>query len=1451
MQNYTYVGIGTSAGGLHAFEKLVPLLPKEENFIYIIAQHLDANKKSALVEILSNFTTMPVLKITQEGTFLPNHLYIIPPGFNLIVKNKHLLLHKIEKDFHTPTPSINMFFKALADYKHSNSIGIILTGSGSDGTEGIKSIKEKGGITIAQSPEEAEFESMPRSAIESKKIDYTLDIEEIATNLTAMLFAKNNAHPTTEESLESPLKVLRQLLLEKEKLDIDKYKNETLLRRINKRVSLLHLNSFEEYLTYVKTDDAELHNLHQDILIGVTTFFRDKNAFNILKEELFVYLTDKPNNYNLRLWSIACSTGEEAYSLAILIDQISKEINKTFSVTIFATDIDEIALATARKGIYKNELLKEMDSILIQNYFIKSQENYTIIESIRKNIIFTNHNILNDPPFTNQDLISCRNFLIYILPQTQKEVFKLLNYALKKDGLLFLGSSESTINSAKYFKVINNEYKIYRKEELKNPLKISPHYFSQHLKEKESIQKQEKEIITHKHKGIEQEIAERVFNFFASDCILLNREYSIVYKKGDLPFLHITDGFVSLNIFDNIDKKLRYDTKIVVKRTFSSKMMQESKFIEMNLGDNDKKFVKIIAHPFQTQDSSFMVLLYFQQISAQDLQFNTNELLLENGSIVIENLTSQIEQIQEDNHFLADEITVNKENMQLLNEELQSSNEELQSSNEELETSNEELQSSNEELHLSVHHEQITQQKLSEILNASQDGIIGLDLEGNHTFVNRATLTLLGYSRDELIGNNAHYIWHHTKEDGSPYHFDDCKLHHGLMKGKSVRKKDLFWKKDGTSIEVEVLQNPIIQNKQITGAVLSFRDITEENVLKSQLAHEHTLAEHYLNISGTLVMSLDIYGNITMINREGCNILNVKKSELIGKNFIDNFVPLDIRPEVKKVFYSVVSEQKDIVTHYKNPIIDANQKIHSMSWVNHFTKDKNGKVNGIITSGRDITQEEKLSTQLHTQEKRYKLTFEEAEIGIAHVSLNGTWVDTNEYLSNLLGYTKEEFYAMNVADITFADDIDKEKTMSRKLLNKNISSYNIDKRFIHKNGAIIWVNVSVILLKDNVNQPLYYVKIIRDITQIRLLMYDLEQEKEKFKRIIEFTPIPILIYNNNGEILVLNKIFKESSGYKLSELRDINTFIKKLFPHESDEKIYALKEYYDNPLRTKEVQEQVFTTKNSTKMSILLNAVSFNTTQQNAEKIFIIAMIDITDMKEKDELMIAQSRQAAMGEMLSMIAHQWRQPLSVISIAANGIQADIDLENKITTEALEDMINSIRTQTSYLSNTIDDFRDFFKPDTKREKTSIETILKQITTLVQKSLDNNNIRLEFPANDDVVISTYAHQLIQVLINIINNAKDALVEKNTPDALIKIDSKKEKDELILSICDNAGGIDASIRDKLGQAYVSTKSKNGTGLGLYMSIVITQKHLRGKLYWESDDKGSCFYVALPLVY
>ncbi|WP_434637189.1 PAS domain S-box protein [Sulfurimonas sp. NW7] len=1435
MKNSVFIGIGASAGGLQALKELFPLLPTDQEYVYIIAQHLDPHKKSALAEILTAYTVMPVSLITKDQQFLPNNVYVVPPGYNLIYTRHRLLLEKAPDTPHIPTPSIDVFFKALSSYKKENCLGIVISGTGHDGTAGVRTIKENGGITVAQSPKEAQYQEMPQYAIASGFIDYIFEVEEIAQNLV------NIVH-----TAPGPFMKIVKLLKEKESLDIQKYKKETIMRRLNKRMLLNKCATLEEYIDYINAYPDELHLLYQNILIGVTEFFRDEKSFEALKQHLEEYLSDKPDSYDLRVWSVACSTGEEAYSLAVTIDQIKKKLKKNFDVHIFATDIDEKALDIAKKGIYSKKALQKTPKKIRKEYFVPLDGAYKVKESIRSQIIFTKHNVLCDPPFINQDIISCRNFLIYILPEVQEDLFVLFHYALKEKGLLFLGSSESTLMSVAYFKTLNQEHKIYIKEQLENPPRISSHYFSTHTHAKQNLS--EVKTFTLKDINIQEEITNTIFELFSSECIIVDTNFTIVYKQGNNPFLELNDGFVTLNIVENLKKELQYSVKKILDQTAKSAKVQSTKFIEVKLGEDRQNFVKVIATPFANKHDAVFILLYFQELNANNLEFNTREIVLPNESYVIENLTNRVQELQEDNHALLDELMLSKENMQLLNEELQSANEELQSANEELETSNEELQSSNEELQVSITNEQKMQRQLSLILNSTHDGIIGLDLQGCHTFVNEAALTMLGYTEDELLGKNAHRIWHHTKPDGSHYPLDECTLHLHLIKGISIRKEELFFKKDGTPFDVEVLQNPIIEEGKVNGAVLSFHDITQKKKLLQEAEYEHKMNDLYLNSTETIVLILDLHGSVQMINNSGAKLLRLPKKKILGKNFIQHFVPKSIQPKMQNIFDAIVSQKAKAAKEYKSQLVDAEGNEHTVSWRNTCIKDKDGNIINIISSGVDITDQETLTEKLYEQEHLYKLTFEEADIGIAHVSLEGKWIDTNEYLTKLLGYTKQEFKNMHVSDITFAQDRDTDRYMLEQLQNNEKKSYHIEKRYIHKNGTVIWVSLAVVLLVDEQKKPLYLLKIIRDISQLKLLMYQLEVEKNRFEKMIEFTPIPLMLYNANGEILMLNRIFQETTGYTLSEIPTIEKMLKKLFVHEEEESIKSIRQYYKNPLKEPK-QQQSITTKSKEQRVGVLHAVKLDDQYNGNETLYLIAIVDITDIQRKDELMISQSRQAAMGDMLSMIAHQWRQPLSVISMVANNIQVQLDLQGNVDAKSLQELIHTLNGQTQYLSHTIDDFRNFFQPDKKKELVTADTVLKKLTHLVEKSLENNAITLSLPQNSDIEFCTYQNQLLQVLINILNNAKDAIKENTREGGRISIDVTTSEQEILFDICDNGGGIKPEILKKLGEPYVTSKSKNGTGLGIYMSKIIVEKHLGGKLSWKSDTEGSCFSILLPL--
>ena len=339
-----------------------------------------------------------------------------------------------------------------------------------------------------------------------------------------------------------------------------------------------------------------------------------------------------------------------------------------------------------------------------------------------------------------------------------------------------------------------------------------------------------------------------------------------------------------------------------------------------------------------------------------------------------------------------------------------------------------------------------------------------------------------------------------------------------------------------------------------------------------------------------------------------------------------------------------------------------------------------------------------------------------------------------------------------------------------------------------------------------------------------------------------------MLYNENGEILMLNKIFQENIGYTLDEIPTIDKMIKKLFVNENAESIKTIKQYYKQPEQLQKQQQSIIT-KSKEKRVGILNAVKLDDEGNDSQALYLIAIVDITDIEKKDELMITQSRQAAMGDMLAMIAHQWRQPLSVISMVANNIQADIELEGKVDMKSLKELISTLNEQTQYLSHTIDDFRNFFKPDKSRELIKVDVILEKVTHLIEKSLQNNAITLTLPNKSEIELYIYQNQLLQVLINILNNAKDAIKENRSEGGQITINIQRKKKEIFINICDNGGGIKPEILKKLGEPYVTSKSKNGTGLGVYMSKIIVEKHLRGELSWESNNKGSCFTIGLSL--
>jgi len=1438
-----YVAIGSSAGGFEALSELVASLPKKTGFFYFLAQHHARGEKTMLAELLGRKSTIEVVLVQEGMVFKPDVLYALPPELKIIIKNNKPKAVLEDLNLHIPIPSADFLFSELCTIKNSKIIAIVLSGSGSDGTKGMRVVKESDGITIAEFPQEAMFESMPKSAINAKLVDCILSVKDIGTKLAKLSSAFSNGTYITQEM---PFDSIVKILHKEKQLDLFKYKEETIKRRIEKRMKILNFATIEEYARYLKDNEKEVDILNQEVLIGVTDFFRGVESFESLKNYMKKQLISKAEYSEFRLWSVACSSGEEAYTLAILANEISKELGKKLHIKIFATDIDDMALEKARIGEYKESALKYIEKELIEKYFVKSEYGYRVVKTLRDQIIFAHHNFLNNPPFINMDLISCRNVLIYLKSSTQSDVFSIFHYSLKNDGLLFLGSSESTLSSIDLFVTLDSKYRIYEKKAQDKQTKFQIQIVNQYPKKllssgEESMQKLINPIEIEKH------LHEDLFDYFSDGCLIIDHDYNIVYKKGNISYLNFSDGVLSLNIFNNIDKALHYHMRIVLNRVLVSNMREESKFIQLEFS-KDEKFVKIIAQPFLMPSHKCMILINFQEIGLEEFLLNGTILPSLSENTIISTLSSQVAEARNEIQNISDELLFSKQNMSMINAELQDSNEKLQSTVEELETSSEELQSSNEELLASLSSNRELQNKLSLILESSIDGIVGLDIHSRHIFVNDKAAKMLGYSAEYLIGKSSHGMWHHTKPDGSYFPEEECPIIRTISSGESARGEELFWRKDGTPFAVEFVRSPIVEDGKITGAVVSFHDISEKKALEAQVKNEHEQMLLYLEVSGLIIIILDKNANIVNVNRAANELLGLSRDEIIGLNWFDNFIDERIRSEVKLVFNDMINEKISPTSHYINKILDINKTEHLVSWNNAKYKDENGNIIGVIAIGNDITQEEFLTEELKISNLKYEQTFKTAQIGIAHVGLDGSWLDVNDYLCKLIGYSKDELLKLTFQDITYADDLDKDLAYVRKLLDKKLDSYHVEKRYISKDRNIIWVNLSVILLRDGSDKPLYFISIIQDISQIKLLMLELESKKNELENVIRFAPNPIMLYDEEGTILLINEAFEEITGYTIKEIATIEAWNERALGTRESLNLLDVDQLFKNNIRVDKGSKTIIT-KGGEELVWIFSLAPLGDIY-GGKRVVIFSAMDITEIQRKEELMLAQSRQAAMGDMIGMIAHQWRQPLSIISMVANNLRVNLELNEEISSSEIYKLTDILNEQTQYLSHTIDDFRTFFKPEKAKEKIALCKIYEKLDSMTQKILENNQITMTFINDCNIEFYTYPNELIQVMINLVNNAKDAIKERNIKDAIIQISTSFKENLLTIAISDNAGGIDKSVIDKLGEPYVTTKSANGTGLGIYMSLIIIEKHFGGSMNWKNINNGSCFTIELPLV-
>lgn len=825
------VGVGASAGGLKAFEMFFKALPDAPGMAFVLIQHLDPYHESELAAILQNHTKMTVAQVHDRQSVSINAVYIIPPGQSLSIHNGVLHLSKTTEPRRQRAP-IDLFFRSLADDQGENAVCIIFSGTGDDGTLGLKRIKEKNGVVLVQAPPTAEYAGMPQSAVNTGLADLIAPVDELAQKLIEyQQSAGRMRFPQQSDDLPKiETNILQRIFTQlnsQSGVDFSQYKRSTVLRRLQRRMQVSQIENLPAYLTLLHTNEEEGRALFKDLLISVTNFFRDEEAWQVLAQTAIPALFDRlGNRTQLRAWVPGCATGEEAYSLTMLLLEEAEKRNLQLDLQVFATDLNEDALAFARRGRYPEVIVADVSPARLQRFFERDISGYRIQPRLQEMILFAPHNLIKDAPFAHLDMISCRNLLIYLERTVQQGIFQIFHFALIEEGYLFLGGSESVEQAQGLFGELDKRQRIYQAKSGRSMMPSLPltatteRYAPLQIPLRDSdVQPAEKPSLGAFHQQL-------MLQRYAPPSVLVDRDYEIRYKFGNIGrYLRHQAGEPTLNLLENISSHIRVELRTGLFTAFRRQEQLPPRRVHLEIdGQIETLLLHIEAVPAATNPPEDLVLVIFEPLPQQRIDANQDNQEIGTDPTVAKQLENELQEMRHRMQTTAEEYETSNEELRSSNEELQSMNEELRSTTEELETSREELRATGEELH-SMNQE--LKYKIEDLNRANSD------LENLIKATNIATLFLDRELCLQRYTPAATALFHIIPSDiGRPFRHIAHKIDHGTLPGlaeKVLRTLETVEEEVATEDERWLLlqMRPYrTMQDRIDGVVVTLVDIT-------------------------------------------------------------------------------------------------------------------------------------------------------------------------------------------------------------------------------------------------------------------------------------------------------------------------------------------------------------------------------------------------------------------------------------------------------------------------------------------------------------------------------------------------------------------------------------------------------------------------------------------------
>lgn len=1500
------VGIGASAGGLQAIEEFFENMPADSGGVFVVVQHLSPDFKSLMKEILQRHTQMEIHRVEDGMRLCANSIYLIPPNKNLIIEDDKLrLLEREDKKYLGPNFPIDLFFNSLARYYQENAIGIILSGTGSDGSLGLQAINQAGGIVLVQDPLTAEFDGMPSSAIavlNLKKLpqqnhkaitNYIDSPAELAQLIYGYVLSPVSVQQEYINSClglnDKKLKEITDILTQYRQVNFSFYKHSTLSRRIHRRCSATSCDNVQEYIQLLQESDEEKQALFQDLSITVTNFFRDTACWEYISQKVIPDLIEncQPDE-ELRFWVSGCATGEEAYSLAILVDEALENSSKKLRTKIFTTDINQNALETAAIGIYPGTIANHVSPERLEKYFISKKNTFQVARKLRDMLIFATHDLTTDVGFTKINFISCRNILIYMQPELQRRVLQNLHFSLKSKAILFLGSSEHLGNLDDEFVSINKKYKIYHKRRdvslhlpaisIDKPDKISKFAISNILNTKRKKNKREFML---------EKVLKTFLNASKATCLVVDNDNQVIEVFEDLAkVLRIPVGKLTNDVTQLVLPSLQLPLNTALYKARKEKNSVNYKGIKL-VEEQDVRTIQLKVDLYQDNriaDDLYMVIFEEQNTSIllkkeEDFQPDTQ------ASERILQLEYQLQQAEESFQTLIQELESIDEEHQAANEELTASNEELQSTNEELHSVNEELYTVNSEYQLKIFELIELNEDVNNLLRSTNIGVVFLDKNLRiRKFTPAATIPINLIETD--INRPLKHLSHNLACDNFIEIIQDA--------AQSEKSLDLEVKLARFDRYLLMRINPYIKdNGSFDGVVLSFIDINEIKTAQNQLQEtldtlqdvntklnqKQAEFEAIFNSLPDALIFTDKNRLIRVVNPGFTNLFGYQPEALIGKS-----------PEI------LYANSEDF-HKYKLELSDANCDIdpksceikpYEINFRRHTgeifvgetfktaVKDSQGNVFGFLKLIRDISYRKQAEADLRDSEERFRSLYLRTPVMLHSMDKDGKILDVSNYWLQKLGYSRQEVIGKKFVNFLTSES----RSYAQDILPgffRNGSCWDIPYQFICKNGEVIDTLLSAIADKDENEIIIRTLAVIIDITERKQAEAALRESEARFKIMADSAPVLIWMSDADSKAIFFNKAWLEFTGNSLEQQLG-DAWLESI--HAQDRDLYY-KTLCSQTSKNQPIEIQFRIRGIDTQYYWMLGRQVPRFNDEGEIIGYIGSCIDITEIKnakeqlyranyqlEKSTIQLSRAKEAAestnqaKSSFIAHMSHELRTPLNGILGFAQILQADETL-----TKEQHKKIDTIHQSGEHLLTLLNDILNLSKIEANQLELELKDIpfplfIEKINSIINVRAQQKNIAFNYEALSPLpaVIRGDETRLRQVLLNLLGNAVKFTERGSVNFYISKLGDceeaiEKNKGCLIrFKIEDTGIGIPSEKAQAIflpfHQLTQDDSINEGSGLGLTISQKIVSL-MDGEIIVESTPgKGSAFYFDICLL-